>query len=151
MMTRWWTLTLVAVLALAGIIGIANHQAHSATVSLGVATGTVMGKSQQILVDPKGMSLYYLSSDTADTSACTGTCAGNWPPLLSETAPTAPSSAMGKLAIIKTANGSQVSYNGHLLYTFKQDTKPSDVTGEGIQGPKNGVWHVATPDVKPAM
>jgi predicted lipoprotein with Yx(FWY)xxD motif len=58
---------------------------------------------------------------------------------------------MGKLAIVKTANGSQVSYNGHLLYTFKQDTKPSDVTGEGIQGPKNGVWHVATPDVKPAM
>jgi len=151
MRTRRLTLMLVAVLAIGGIIGIVNHRASGANVSFDVATGTVMGKSQQILVDPKGMSLYILTSDTADASACTGTCADNWPALLSDDAPTAPSSATGKLAIVKTANGSQVSYNGHLLYRFKRDAKPGDVTGEGIQGPKSGVWHVATPDMKPAM
>ncbi|HKV43219.1 MAG TPA: hypothetical protein VJT32_00860 [bacterium] len=57
----------------------------------------------------------------------------------------------GKLAIIKTANGSQVSYNGHLLYRFGVDSKPGDVQGEGRHGPQNGMWHVATPDLKPAI
>jgi predicted lipoprotein with Yx(FWY)xxD motif len=121
------------------------------TSTLNVASAMLGGKSQPILVDAKRMSLYYLTSDTAASSACTGGCAGNWPALLSDSVPTAPSSAMGKLAIVKTANGSQVSYNGHLLYRFKQDKKPGDVNGEGINGPNNGMWHVATPDVKPAM
>jgi predicted lipoprotein with Yx(FWY)xxD motif len=126
-------------------------QPSSQSTTLNVASAMIEGKSQPILVDVKGMSLYYLTSDTATSSACTGGCAGNWPALLSDSAPTAPSSARGKLAIVKTANGSQVSYNSHLLYRFKQDTKPSDVNGDGIKGPKNGVWHVATPDMKPAM
>jgi predicted lipoprotein with Yx(FWY)xxD motif len=126
-------------------------QPSSQSTTLNVASAMIEGKSQPILVDVKGMSLYYLTSDTATSSACTGGCTGNWPPLLSGSVPTAPSSAMGKLAIVKTANGSQVSYNGHLLYRFKQDTKPSDVNGNGIKGPENGVWHVATPDMKPAM
>jgi len=119
--------------------------------TLNVASAMIGGKSQPILVDAKRMSLYYLTSDTATSSACTGGCAGNWPALVSDSVPAAPSSAMGKLALVKTAHGSQVSYNGHLLYRFKPDTKPGDVNGEGINGPKNGVWHVATPDVKPAM
>jgi predicted lipoprotein with Yx(FWY)xxD motif len=121
------------------------------TTTLNVASAMIGGKSQPILVDVKRMSLYYLTSDTATSSACTGGCAGTWPPLLSDSVPAAPSSAMGKLAIVTTANGSQVSYNGHLLYRFKPDTKPGDVNGDGIKGPKDGVWHVATPDVKPAM
>ena len=125
-------------------------QPSSQSTTLNVASALIEGKSQPILVDAKRMSLYYLTSDTATSSACTGKCAGNWPALLSDSTPTAPSSAMGKLAIVKTANGSQVSYNCHLLYRFKQDTKPSDVNGDGIKGPKNGVWHVATPDMKPA-
>jgi predicted lipoprotein with Yx(FWY)xxD motif len=121
------------------------------TTTLNVASAMIGGKSQPILVDVKRMSLYYLTSDTATSSACTGGCAGTWPPLLSDSVPAAPSSAMGKLAIVKTANGSQVSYNGHLLYRFKPDTKPGDVNGDGIKGPKDGVWHVATPDMKAAM
>ena len=121
------------------------------TTSLNVASVMIGGKSQPILVDAKRMSLYYLTSDTATSSACTGGCAGNWPPLLSDSVPTAPSSAMGKLAIVKTVNGSQVSYNGHLLYRFKEDKKPGDVNGDSTNGPNNGMWHVATPDMKPAM
>jgi len=103
-----------------------------------------MGQSQQILVDEKGMTLYYLTSDTMTTSACTGGCPSVWPPLLS-TAPTEPSLLPGKLAVVHTANGSQVSYNGHLLYRYAQDKKPGDTTGDGKTGPSNGKWHVATP------
>ena len=126
-------------------------QAPSQSPALNVASAVSEGKSQPILVDVKGMSLYYLTSDKATSSSCTGGCAGAWPPLLGAVAPKAPASVTGKLAVIKTANGSQVSYNGHLLYRFGDDSKPGDVQGEGRNGPQNGVWHVATPDLKPAM
>jgi predicted lipoprotein with Yx(FWY)xxD motif len=147
MVTRWWTLMLVAALVFAAAVG--PRATGADAVALKVASATVGGKSQQILVDEKGMSLYYLSSDTATSSACTGGCASAWPPLLSDAAPKAPASVTGKLATVKTANGSQVSYNGHLLYRFADDSKPSDVQGEGVKGPQNGIWHVATPGLKP--
>jgi predicted lipoprotein with Yx(FWY)xxD motif len=139
---HWWALILVAMFVFAGIVG---QPASGADTTVNVASATVGGKAQQILVDAKGMSLYTLSSDTTSSSACTGGCASAWPPLLSASEPTAPASAKGKLALVKTANGSQVSYNGHLLYRFSDDSKPGDVQGEGLKGPQNGMWHVATP------
>jgi len=145
MMLRWWVLFLGCALVFAGG---AAQRVNGADFTLMVASATLGGKSQQILVDAKGMSLYTLSSDTATSSACTGGCAGAWPPLQSATAPTAPASVTGKLAIVKTANGSQVTYNGHFLYRFGDDSKPGDVQGEGLHGPQNGVWRVATPDLK---
>ena len=126
-------------------------QAPSQSTALNVGSAMIEGKSQAILVDVKGMSLYYLTSDKATSSSCTGGCAGAWPPLLGAVAPKAPASMTGKLAVVKTANGSQVSYNGHLLYRFGDDAKPGDVQGDGLKGPQNGMWHVATPDLKPAM
>ncbi len=145
MVIRWWALTLVAALVGAGVVG---PRANGADFTLNVASATVGGKPQQILVDAKGMSLYFLTSDTMTSSACTGGCAGAWPPLLNASAPTAPASVKGKLAVVKTANGSQVSYNGHLLYRFGDDSKAGDVQGDGLHGPQNGVWHVATPELK---
>jgi len=131
-------------------IGVNVPQGHAASMmmTVNVASATVMGQSQQILVDGKGMTLYYLTSDTAMASACTGGCPKNWPPLLSTGTPMGPSSLPGKLAVAHTANGSQVSYNGHLLYRYATDMKPGDVTGDGKMGPKNGTWHVATPSTK---
>ena len=146
MVIRRWALILVAALVVAGVV---EQQATGADATLNVASAVVGGKSQQILVDAKGLSLYYLTSDTAASSACTGGCAEAWPPLLSTSVPKAPAPATGKLATVKTANGSQVSYNGHLLYRFGDDSKAGDVEGEGLHGPQNGVWHVATPTLKP--
>jgi hypothetical protein len=48
--------------------------------------------------------------------------------------------------VVKTANGSQVSYNGHLLYTYSLDTAPHQDNGQGIAGK----WWVAAVDLKPA-
>ncbi len=146
MMKLCWTLAIVAALVFAGPVGQPATGADALTIN--VANATVGGKSQQILVDAKGMSLYYLTSDKATSSACTGGCASAWPPLVSENPPKAATSATGKLAVVKTANGSQVTYNGHFLYRFSDDNKSGDVQGEGVHGPQNGVWHVATPDLK---
>ena len=98
------------------------------------ATASVNGQSETILTDSKGDTLYYYKSDTATSSACTGSCLSNWPPLLSAGgAPTSPSSLPGKLAVLSDANGMQVTYNGHPLYTFTGDTAPGMVSGEGVE------------------
>jgi predicted lipoprotein with Yx(FWY)xxD motif len=110
-----------------------------------VAQATVAGKSENVLVNDKGMTLYYYKPDTASTVACTGGCATNWPPVVfsGSGAPTGGDGVTGKLAVLTGANGAQVTYNGHPLYTFIADKAPGDTVGQG----KGGVWFVATPDL----
>ena len=105
-------------------------------------SATVNGQSVTILTNAQGMTLYYLKPDTATKSACSGACAGNWPPLLftGSGSPTSASTLSGTLSVVADANGQQVEYNGHPLYTFSQDTAPGQTNGEGIKG----VWFVAT-------
>jgi predicted lipoprotein with Yx(FWY)xxD motif len=104
-----------------------------------VATATVQGSAEKILVDANGLPLYIYQPDTADTSRVTGRLATLWPPLVAA-APTDPGVG-GQVASISTTNGKQVSYNGHFLYTFVED-QPGQVTGQGVQN-----FYVATPDL----
>jgi predicted lipoprotein with Yx(FWY)xxD motif len=103
------------------------------------ATATVKGTAETILTNAQGMTLYYRTSDTA-TSVCSGGCASFWPPLLAtgSSAPTSSASLPGKLSVETNANGSQVTYNGHPLYTFSGDTAAGQTAGEGVQG----IWFV---------
>lgn len=112
------------------------------------ASATVNGKSVTILTDSKGMTLYYFTKDTPTSSACTGSCAQNWPPLLfsGSGTPTSSTTLPGTLSVVNTANGQQVAYQGHLLYTFAGDTAAGQTNGEG----KFGLWFVATTDLAPA-
>ncbi|HEV2456735.1 MAG TPA: hypothetical protein VGS80_00095, partial [Ktedonobacterales bacterium] len=110
-------------------------------VQVKTATATVKGHSTTILTDGQGMTLYYRTTDTASSSTCTGACANTWPPLLTASAPTTASPLSGTLSALSDANGTQVTYNGHLLYTYSGDSKPGDTYGEGV----GGVWLVATP------
>ncbi len=50
----------------------------------------------------------------------------------------------GKLSVVTDANGQQVEYNGHLLYTYSGDAAPGQTNGEGLFGK----WFVATLDLK---
>jgi predicted lipoprotein with Yx(FWY)xxD motif len=103
------------------------------------AMATVGGSAEIILVDGKGLPLYFYKPDTATQSMVTGALAALWPPLVAS-APTA-SGASGTLNVVSTSNGRQVSYNGHFLYTFVEDS-PGHVTGQGVQN-----FFVATPGV----
>ncbi len=104
------------------------------------ATAMVKGQSTTILTNSQGMTLYYRTSDTASSSTCTGSCASTWPSLLTSGSPAAASSLSGTLSSLRDANGTQVTYNGHPLYTYSGDSKAGDTNGEGI----GGVWFVAT-------
>lgn len=109
------------------------------------ATANVKGASKTILTDSKGMTLYYFANDKTNTSNCTGGCASTWPPLLAtgSGAPTSATPLSGTLAAFDGANGHQVEYNGHPLYTYGGDSAPGDTNGEGV----SGVWFVATADL----
>jgi predicted lipoprotein with Yx(FWY)xxD motif len=111
--------------------------------SAGVRTAqaAVNGKTETILVNAQGLPLYYYQPDTATQSSVTGQLAVAWPPLTSS-APTA-AGVSGKLTAVTDAHGSQVAYNGHLLYTFVSDS-PGNVTGQGVQN-----FFVVTPGIAP--
>jgi predicted lipoprotein with Yx(FWY)xxD motif len=91
------------------------------------------------LVDAKGMTLYVFDNDkTPGKSACNGPCATNWPPLMAK----ATDKDAGEWTVITRDDGAkQWAYKAKPLYTWAKDTKPGDVTGDGV----NNVWHVATP------
>lgn len=110
------------------------------------ATATVNGMSETILTNAHGMTLYYRTSDVLPSTVCSGGCAGVWPPLVASSSgtPTSVASLPGKLTVVADANGNQVVYNGHPLYTYSGDTGPGQTSGEGI----GGIWHVVTPNLK---
>src|SRR5258708_39455900 len=119
----------------------AGGSSASGPAQVKTATATVKGQSTPILTNSQGRTLYYRTTDTASASTCTGGCTSTWPPLLTSGSPVAASSLPGTLNSLSDANGTQVTYNGHLLYTYAGDSKPGDTNGEGI----GGGWFVATP------
>ncbi len=104
------------------------------------ATAKVNGTSETIFTNAQERTLYYRTTDMPPTTVCSGGCASAWPPLLvsGSSTPTSTPSLPGKLSVQADANGTQVEYNGHPLYTFSGDTAPGQTTGEGI----GGIWHV---------
>ena len=95
-------------------------------------------KSNGVLVDAKGMTVYTFDKDSANSgkSACSGRCAENWPPVQAGSEqPAAPYS------VVTREDGSkQLAYNGKPLYTFVKDKKPGDKAGDKAMN----VWHAVT-------
>jgi predicted lipoprotein with Yx(FWY)xxD motif len=118
---------------------------NSSSAVIKTATVTVKGQSETVLTNAQGLTLYYFTADSATQSACSGSCAQMWPPLLSTGSggPTSSTSLTGKLSVQTDANGSQIEYNGHPLYIFSGDTAPGQTNGEGLFG----MWFVATPNL----
>ena len=112
----------------------------SATVSVG---GSSLG---QILVDANGKSLYLFEADSGTQSTCSGACAQAWPPLTTNGAPKAASTASPSLLGTTTRSDGtmQVTYSGHPLYYFAGDNKPGDTNGEGSTAFGAG-WDVLSP------
>ena len=116
-----------------------GHTATAPTVH--TLSAAVAGKTETILVNSRGLPLYFYRPDTAAKSLVTGGVAALWPPLTAA-APTA-AGATGTLTVVNDAHGHQVAYNGHLLYTFTSD-HAGQVTGQGVQN-----FFVATPGLTP--
>lgn len=121
-----------------------SEAASPETYTLTVVTGAAaLGK---YMTGDDGMTLYTFKKDTAGSgsSACSGTCATNWPAFTLDEGDKAVggAGASGTIATIKRDDGKdQVTYNGTPLYYFSGDTKAGDTAGQGV----GGIWFVAAP------
>jgi predicted lipoprotein with Yx(FWY)xxD motif len=106
--------------------------------ALSVAQNPAQGS---ILVNSAGRTLYLFEKDHGTTSACTGACAQVWPGYSAGATPSAGSGVDAtKLATAAGQVPAQVTYDGHLLYTFSGDSAPGDAKGVGIPN-----WYPVSP------
>ena len=136
--------TIVGITLILGLVACGGSSASAnPTLPISTVVEIVNGHSETILTDSRGFALYYYTPDTRTTTACTDSCATAWPPLLATNAVSSSVNLPGTLTAQKTDNGNQVEYNGHLLYTFEDDTIAGQVNGDN-----DGGWFVATPLLK---
>jgi predicted lipoprotein with Yx(FWY)xxD motif len=102
-----------------------------------------------ILVDGQGRTLYLFEKDKRGRSTCGGACAAYWPPLLAHGKPAAGHGVKGSLlGVTHRAGGvAQVTYAGHPLYRFVQDSRPGQTKGQDSQEFGAG-WYVLAPTGK---
>jgi predicted lipoprotein with Yx(FWY)xxD motif len=109
----------------------ASNEAGSGTATF-VSVGSAADVGQ-VLVDSKGMTLYYFQKDKKGSgkSACSGACASAWPPLTTTGKPQPSNgSSASMLGTIERSDGTtQVTYAGWPLYTFVEDKKPGEDNG----------------------
>ena len=115
-----------------------NGQMPPATTNTLISTKQVKVHAQMVtvLTTFNGTTLYERTSDPAPGSSCIGQCAHLWPPLLSNGTVISTAPIGGNLTVHMTANGEQVEYNGHPLYTYSGDTAPGQTNGQGA----GNVW-----------
>jgi len=91
-------------------------------------------KLGSVLVDAKGRTLYLFEADKGPMSACSGACASIWPPLTTSGKPSAGAGVTAsKLGTTKRSDGAtEVTYNGHPLYTYAGDSAPGQTSGQGL-------------------
>ena len=96
----------------------------------------------KVLTNGKGLTLYWFAPDTPTTSKCYGVCVGYWPPVTGT--PSAAPGVTGELGTIKRSDGTtQITYNGHPLYTYVGDTAPGQAFGNNLNV-NGGLWHEVT-------
>jgi predicted lipoprotein with Yx(FWY)xxD motif len=97
---------------------------------------------------PARRTLYLFENDTTTRSACSGTCAVYWPPLLTRGALAIKGVQRSALGTIRRSDGTrQVTYAAHPLYLFSGDTRRGQTNGEGLHDFGAG-WYALTPSGK---
>ena len=135
---------LVAASSLTFGLGAASASSSSAAAAtkVAVASSSSLGR---ILVDARGRTLYLFAKDRNGKSACSGACAGYWPPLIASGKPQAGAGAkQSLLGTIRRSDGRrQVTYRHHPLYRFSGDTSKGSTSGEGLDDFGGKWWAVS--------
>jgi len=127
------------------VFGVSVATASSGQAVPATAGGTAMLRTTTIggvsvLTNSSGRTLYWFAPDTPSKSACYGTCAAYWPPVIGNPAAGA-GVTLSKIATIARTDGTiQVTYAGHPLYTYIGDTAPGQANGNDINL-NGGFWH----------
>jgi predicted lipoprotein with Yx(FWY)xxD motif len=169
-MSRRWALrgVLIAALAPVGLVGCGSSDGDGGTrasaptasptktAQPAVADGPAslkVGRSRlgRILVDADGRTLYLFTQDKPRRAVCTSeylNCTSLWPPLMTSGRPRGQAGVRTRLlrSVHRTKpSGSQVAYNGHLVYRYVDDKHPGDLEGQGVFD----AWYVLSPSGRP--
>lgn len=119
--------------------------ATSATFPAATVT-TAQGPLGTFLTSGDGRTLYLFEKDTSTTSTCTGTCAVDWPPLVTTTSPQAAGQAQANmLGTSHRPDGTtQVTYAGHPVYLFMGDQGAGSTAGQGVDA-FGAEWYIMAP------
>ncbi len=126
-----------------------------ATVASRSAAATIsaskVGDVGKVLVDSKGLTLYYFEKDRGGRSACYGACAAAWPPLTTTGTPRARGGVMrAKLGTTRRKGGKvQVTYAGRPLYAYAGDARPREDNGTDLKS-FGAAWYPLHPNGKKA-
>jgi predicted lipoprotein with Yx(FWY)xxD motif len=113
----------------------AGSTANQTAASTGLhVASTSLGK---VVVDGQGHTVYMLTADHGGHSSCSSACLQYWP-----------SVAPGKASGVTAKVGSTATVGSWPVYTYVGDSKPGDVTGEGIAN-FGGVWYAVSPNGTP--
>lgn len=126
--------------------GSATTTESASEAATGMAVSVAQTKLGRVIVDSKGLTLYDFHKDKGMTSSCYGGCAQVWPPLVTEGRPQAGEGAIAaKLGTTQRKDGTtQVTYAGHPLYTYVEDTKPGETNGNDFSS-FGGQWYALKP------
>jgi predicted lipoprotein with Yx(FWY)xxD motif len=133
----------VSVIALVLLAADVASPKTQATAPAAAGTATLQARDiggQRVLTDAAGRTLYSFAPDSPNKSVCYGSCAAYWPPVIG--APTAGAGITGKIGTIKRTDGTtQLTYDGHPLYTYIGDSAPGQDKGNNINL-NGGLWLV---------
>jgi predicted lipoprotein with Yx(FWY)xxD motif len=132
----------------------ATGSAPAGTSASGATTATVIeshsGSAGSFLTNSSGRAVYLWAADSMNKSACSGACAGAWPPVTTKGQVTAADGAKAAdLGTITRSDGTrQVTYLGHPLYYFVGDSGPGQTNGQGSDDFGAKWWLVAPAGTK---
>jgi len=117
----------------------------AAAAATGGAVDAASSSLGKILVAKNGMTLYMFASDQNGKSSCSGPCAQYWPPYTGtpKVGPGLDASLLG--TTMRSDGKTQVTYDGHPLYTYAGDSSPGATNGQG-QNTFGALWWVVAPD-----
>jgi predicted lipoprotein with Yx(FWY)xxD motif len=120
----------------------ATATTKAATTTKVMVDEVTVAKYGKVLIDQKGLALYYDTANKPMHFACTGDCLTAWPPLVLTKGQSAALAGTGVtgLGTVRGPSGLQVTWKGNPLYTFVEDMKGT-VTGQGV----GHIWFVAQP------
>jgi predicted lipoprotein with Yx(FWY)xxD motif len=91
-----------------------------------------------VLTNAEGLTVYTFAADSAGKSNCYGSCAAYWPPVTGS--PSAAPGIPGTFGTITRTDGTtQVTWNGHPLYTYVGDRGPGVASGNNLNL-NGGLW-----------
>jgi predicted lipoprotein with Yx(FWY)xxD motif len=124
--------------------GSGSSAAAPASGSSSVIVKVAKTSAGSVLTNAAGFTLYTFQADKGSTSNCYGACAQFWPPVLGTAHMAAGQKIDGHFGTTTRKDGkTQVTYDGHPLYTYAGDTQPGQTSGNGINQ-DGGIWNVIT-------